>query len=122
MKKCIRCGKEIDDDALFCSSCGLSQQPIIKSQSKFPISWVLIVLVLLVVAIVLVPVLFPSINEQSPGEIILMGLSLFIFGLLAWFVSLKGYVKFVGRGECCLFFPVIGLIVFLYGLVALVFR
>jgi hypothetical protein len=123
MKHCLNCGKEIHVDWLYCNFCGARQEKSSpKSESRispWTIVFIVAFIVLVIGGVLLVPTLAPDIADDKPDEIIFLGCGFIVMGLVAWALEWSGKVRFVGRASCCMFFPFIGLIIFLFGIFAL---
>lgn len=78
--------------------------------------WIAIgAIAIVTIGFAIINVFFPSLREQDPIETITLGLAFLVIGLVSWLLEYKGIVRFVGKGNCCLFFPVIGFFLVLYG-------
>ena len=136
MKYCLYCGKALSDDYVFCNYCGAKQSSTHRSNTQMsspvrnsPISspeikpqktsskWLIIIVILIIIGgVILVPIIAPDLAKEKPGDLLLYGGSFFIIGVIAWLLEWSGKVRLIGRASCCMFFPLIGLFVFLYGL------
>ena len=118
MKNCLYCGRALPDNSTYCNYCGATQKSSpVKQQKKSSSSWLIIIVILVIICgVILVPVIAPDWANEKPEDLLLLGGGFFVIGVIAWLLEWSGKVRFVGRGSCCLFFPLIGLIVFLYGL------
>ena len=81
-------------------------------QKSSPAWWIIIAVLFVIGGVILVPIIAPDLANERPGTLLLYGGSFFVIGVIAWLLEWSGKVRFVGRGYCCLFFPLIGLFVF----------
>jgi len=134
---CPFCGNEIPVGVQYCASCErqLENKPQLPEKYRIDpgekkegssdiwpkIKGISIIVVIIVIGLILLPFLFPDISSDPPGEILFTGAAFVVVGVIAWILALTGKVEFTGRGGCCYFLPVIGFIMFIYGLIKLLF-
>jgi len=134
---CPFCGKEIPNGSKYCVSCErlLESKPQIPEKYRIDpgekreeasdiwpkIKGISIIVVIIVIGLLFMPLIFPDIDSDTPGEILFTGMGFIVVGIIAWILALTGRVEFTGRGGCCYFLPVIGFIMLIYGLIKLLF-
>lgn len=128
--QCSHCHKLIRKNATVCRYCGSatrtkqpSDEPSQSLFSKIRTYGARVILPIAIVAVGLffIPLMFPDISSTLPGEILLLGVSFLVVGLIAWALVWFGNIEFTGRGGCCYFFPLIGILIVIYGLIKLFF-
>ena len=136
---CPFCAEKIDYDATVCKYCDrkIKALPTTRSMSNTEspgpnqldkprsidgkIKLALILVGVIALGLIFIPLIFPDIDSGPPGEILLLGLGFFVVGLISWALVWFGNIEFTGRGGCCYFFPLLGIIIMIYGLIKLFF-
>jgi hypothetical protein len=124
MKACSNCGRSLSYASRICKYCGAHQKisPAEKAQKSTTIWWITLAVIVSIFGVILVPIIAPDLRNDKPGNILTLGGFIFTIGCIAWLIWWFGRVRFLGKAECCLYFPFIGLLVMIYGLISLLFR